>query len=213
MSERASAQNAVEVADWRLRTFELYAEVRTRYEQDPQAAHSFWIAERNRLFAEHPASALSAAAKSSFTGLNIASYDPAYRFQASPTAERRGETYRVQTGTDGVVEFECLGTLDLPTLGSLALWRHQGYGGGIFLPFRDSGAGKAGGSYGGGRYLLDSIKGSLLGYTEEEEPRLVIDFNFAYNPSCAYDESWACPLPGPANRLSVEVPVGELTAL
>ena len=38
---------------------------------------------------------------------------------------------------------------------------------------------------------------------------LVLDFNFAYNPSCAYDPKWACPLSPPANRLPVAVRAGE----
>jgi len=61
-------------------------------------------------------------------------------------------------------------------------------------------------SYGGGRYVLDTTKGADLGGDAEA---LVVDLNFAYQPSCAYDEAWACPLPGPTNTLSAEVPVGE----
>jgi hypothetical protein len=50
------------------------------------------------------------------------------------------------------------------------------------------------------------VKGSDLGV---EEGRLVLDFNFAYNPSCAYDDEWACPLSPPANRLPWPVQAGE----
>jgi uncharacterized protein (DUF1684 family) len=116
---------------------------------------------------------------------------------------------RVDTGTDGVVSFVRLGTFDIPGVGALAAWKLQGYGGGIFLPFRDGSSGKPGGSYGAGRYLLDTIKGAHLG---GQDGSLVLDFNFAYNPSCAYDEAWACPLPGPDNRLEKDIPVGELYA-
>lgn len=65
------------------------------------------------------------------------------------------------------------------------------------------------GTYGGGRYLLDTIKGADLGPGQRPES-LVIDFNFAYNPSCAYDPAWACPLPQAGNTVAVEIPVGEL---
>jgi uncharacterized protein len=78
------------------------------------------------------------------------------------------------------------------------------HGGGLFLPFAD--ATSAGETYGAGRYLFDTVKGADLG---AEHGRLVLDFNFAYNPSCSYDPSWVCPLATPANRLAVPVRAGE----
>jgi uncharacterized protein (DUF1684 family) len=80
----------------------------------------------------------------------------------------------------------------------------EGYGGGLFLPFADATSGSE--TYGAGRYLLDTVKGADLGSSEEE---LVLDFNFAYNPSCAYDPQWVCPLAPAANRLGVPVRTGE----
>ncbi|MFQ5576785.1 MAG: DUF1684 domain-containing protein, partial [Anaerolineae bacterium] len=80
----------------------------------------------------------------------------------------------------------------------------MGYGGGVFLPFKDLTAGQT--TYGGGRYLLDSIKSADLGC---EGSRLIVDFNFAYNPSCAYNARWHCPLPPAENRLPVAIPAGE----
>ena len=62
-------------------------------------------------------------------------------------------------------------------------------------------------TYGGGRYLLDTVKGADLGSVAG---RLVVDLNFAYNPSCAYDEAWACPLAPPGNVIDAEVLAGEL---
>jgi uncharacterized protein (DUF1684 family) len=82
----------------------------------------------------------------------------------------------------------------------------SGYAGGIFVPFRDPTSGSA--TYGAGRYLLDTVKGADLGGTEST---LVLDFNFAYNPSCAYDARWAWPLAPPGNRLALAVRVGELS--
>ena len=72
------------------------------------------------------------------------------------------------------------------------------------VPVKDAGAGPR--TYGGGRYLLDTVKGADLGGAPGA---LVLDLNFAYNPSCAYDPAWACPLAPPGNVLDVEVPVGE----
>jgi uncharacterized protein (DUF1684 family) len=86
----------------------------------------------------------------------------------------------------------------------LPLYWLEGYGGGLFLPFADGTSGRT--TYGAGRYLLDTVKGADLGTADG---RLVLDFNFAYNPSCAYDPRWACPLAPPANRLPIEVRAGE----
>jgi hypothetical protein len=88
---------------------------------------------------------------------------------------------------------------------TLGLYWLEGYGGGVFLSFTDATSGEA--SYGAGRYLLDTVKGADLGMVGE---RLVLDFNFSFNPSCAYDSRWACPLAPAENRLPVEVRAGEL---
>ena len=96
----------------------------------------------------------------------------------------------------------------VPYLGTLDVWRLTGYGGGLFVPVKDGLAGMPGGTYGGGRYLIDTVKGADLGPGSDGDS-LVIDFNFAYNPSCAYDPSWSCPLAQPGNTLREEVPVGE----
>jgi uncharacterized protein (DUF1684 family) len=85
------------------------------------------------------------------------------------------------------------------------------YGGGIFIPVKDGLHGQAAGTYGGGRYLLDTIKGADLG-GDAAAGTLVIDFNFAYNPSCAYDPAWACPLAPAGNTVARDIPVGELYA-
>jgi hypothetical protein len=100
--------------------------------------------------------------------------------------------------------FERFGTVTLP-VGALDVFWLDAYGGGLFVPFRDSTAGNE--SYGGGRYLLDTVKGADLGSTAAGA--LVFDFNFAYNPSCSYDPAWTCPLPPPGNRLDIRVEAGE----
>ena len=89
---------------------------------------------------------------------------------------------------------------------SLDLYWLDGYGGGVFLSFADATSGKE--TYGACRYLLDTVKGADLG---EHDGRLVLDFNFAYNPSCAYDPRWVCPLAPPGNRLAVPIRAGERT--
>ena len=158
-----AGMSALDIADWRLRTFALYATTRKIAADSPAEAHSYWRQERDRMFGTHPASALTAEAKASFDGLKTADYDPIYRFHVPITPEGAGREMTVETGTDGLVRFVRLGTFDLPEMGQLAVWKLKGYGGGIFVPFRDATAGQPGGSYGAGRYLLDTIKGAFHG--------------------------------------------------
>jgi uncharacterized protein len=198
-----SAATALAVADWRRRVFALYAEVRAA--SSPEAGHELWRRGRDDLFAHHPASPLLPDDRASFEGLDVAAYDPAWRFEV-PVEPADPAPWEVSTGTDGVVPFERLGTLTLPDLGTLDLWRLTSYGGGLFLPLRDAGCGRPGGAYGGGRYVLDTVKGADLGGTPDH---LVVDLNFAYAPSCAYDPAWACPLAPTGNTIDVAVPVGE----
>jgi uncharacterized protein (DUF1684 family) len=196
---------AYEVADWRRRVFALYAGVRES--TDLYAAHDLWRRGRDKLFATHPSTPLLPADRADFSGLKVTPYDPDWRFtvEVVPAEPRRMD---VETGTDGVVPFELLGTADVPGVGSLDVWRLASYGGGIFVPVKDALGGRPGGTYGGGRYLLDTVKGADLGQGDSPTS-LVLDFNFAYNPSCAYDPEWACPLAQAGNTVAVEVPVGE----
>ena len=82
----------------------------------------------------------------------------------------------------------------------------RGYAGGLFLPFLDATSGDE--TYGAGRYLLDTAKGADLG-GDPAGGTLVVDLNFAYHPSCAFDPRWACPLAPPGNRLALRVEAGE----
>src|SRR5262245_43497991 len=123
--------DAYDVVDWRRRTFALYAAVRA--ESDPAAAHERWRQERDHLFATHPASPLLAEHRDGFTGLTVAAYDAAWRFEVE-VRPADPERWDVETGTDGVVPFERLGTAALPDVGDLTVWRLTSYGGGIFVP-------------------------------------------------------------------------------
>ena len=204
-----SAADVLATADWRRRTHELYADVRRICMADPAAAHAVWIDRRNELFADHPASPLLPAARGWFRGLTVAPYDPAYRFEIRVRAAST-QRLEVVTGTDGVVPFERIGRVVLGELGQLSVWALRGYAGGVFLPVKDALAGLPDGTYGGGRYVLDTIKGADLGTRDVSGGPLVVDLNFAYNPSCAYDPAWACPLATRGNVLTTAVPVGEL---
>ncbi|MHB1490625.1 hypothetical protein GALL_318920 [mine drainage metagenome] len=110
------------------------------------------------------------------------------------------------TGPDGAIRFARVGRVALAGLGGLDVWSLRSYGGGLFLPVKDALAGDR--TYGGGRYVLDTVKGADLGTSPDGT--LVVDLNFAYNPSCAYDPAWTCPLPTAGNVLAGPVPAGEL---
>jgi uncharacterized protein len=198
-----STTDAIAVVDWRRRVQALYADVRVlSSEGRTEQAHARWCAVRDHLFGTHPASPVID--RDGFSGLSTAPYDPQWRFTVE-VREGDGRRIVVPTGTDGNVEFVRVGTVEPDRVGRLDLWWHGGYGGGLFLPLRDGLVGSR--TYGGGRYLLDTAKGADLG---GEGHRIVVDLNFAYNPSCAYDPEWACPLAQPGNVTTAEVPVGEL---
>jgi uncharacterized protein (DUF1684 family) len=195
----------LELLDWKRHVFTLYAEIRAS--DDPEAAWQRWCDGRDALFRAHPQSPLSAAEREGFDGIRYFDYDPAFRVlgelvrgddEIRDVAASGGETVRFRRF--GGVRFLLAGESR-----ELALYWLEGYGGGVFLPFADATSGRQ--TYGGGRYLLDTVKGADLG---EREGRLVLDFNFAYNPSCSYDVRWVCPLSPPENRLPVEVLAGEL---
>lgn len=98
--------------------------------------------------------------------------------------------------------------VDLPNgSGTLAVYCLSVYGGGIFIPFKDSTNGIT--TYGGGRYLLDTIKGADLG-SDPETFKLVLDFNYAYHPSCCYNDRWICPLAQSQSVLKFKVEAGEM---
>ncbi|WP_448810988.1 DUF1684 domain-containing protein [Agromyces bauzanensis] len=199
---------ALQLADWRRRVFGLYAGVRQLSVHDPAAGHELWISGRDELFAGHPQSPLLPDDRARFTGLTVARYDPDWRFELEVRRAEEPHRIVVDSATDGPIPFSLVGTVRVPGLGMLDVWRLTGYGGGLFVPVKDALAGRPGGTYGGGRYLLDTVKGADLGPGAEGDS-LVIDLNFAYNPSCAYDPSWSCPLAQPGNTLVHEIPVGE----
>jgi uncharacterized protein len=200
-----AARTALATSDWRRRVFALYDAVRA--ERDVAAGHALWSAGRDALMAQHPATPLLAPDRERFAGLPVAPYDPAWRFELEVRAAEPAR-FEFATGTDGLVAFERVGVVEVPRTGTLDVWRLTSYGGGLFVPVRDALAGRDGGTYGGGRYLLDTIKGADLG-GDAAAGTLVLDFNYAYNPSCAYDPAWACPLAPAGNVLAAEVPVGE----
>ncbi len=192
--------------DWRRRIAQLYAEVRT--ERDPVKAWWRWRETRDRLFREHPQSPLERAQRAKFRGLACADYDPRLRFAVVLHPMPEPVVVRFDAGADGTLtltSFARTEGLSAPLGAELLLFWIEGYAGSVFLPFTDASTGHT--SYGAGRYLIDTLKGADLG--SDAQGRCILDFNFAYNPSCAYSPRWACPLAPAENALPVAIEAGE----
>jgi uncharacterized protein (DUF1684 family) len=194
-----------ELLDWRREVGVLYAAVRA--EPDPSHGHDLWRAGRDQLFHDHPQSPLPPDDPLRRTGLPYWPYDPELRFElelrpASDTGRRLGVPGGEQDNTTMVL----IGSIELPgpVDAIVDVWWLDQYAGGIFLPLRDGSAGTE--SYGGGRYLLDTSKGSDLG---GDQDHLVVDLNFLYHPSCRYDDRWLCPLAPPGNTIRTFIAAGE----
>jgi uncharacterized protein (DUF1684 family) len=187
----------LELLDWRERVARLYLS-----DQDLAG----FRAARDTLFAEHPQSPIPAEQREEFPGLRYFPADPAAVVDVPLTPAEGTET--IDTGgPDGVVHYRRVGVAQTPW-GPLTLWWIEAYGGGLFVPFRDGTAGRE--TYGGGRYLTDTVKGTFgRGLTVLPGGRVRLDFNYAYNPSCVYDDHWACPLAPPENRLTAPIHAGE----
>ena len=199
-----AAADALDLLDWKRQVFALYAEIRSR--DDPRAAWELWRETRDRLLREHPQSPLDPERRAAFPGCSLYDYDPTARVLARVEAAAPGRR-AVGSSVGDPFPFSQVGTARFELAGaerSLVLLWNDGYGGGLFVSF--SGRDERSRDLPGARYLLDTVKGADLGTSGG---RLVLDFNFAYNPSCAYDPAWACPLAPPENRLPVAVRAGE----
>ncbi len=200
------ANQYVELLDYRRAVAGLYAAVR-QGAHDPIASWQAFRAGRDALFRTQPQSALSATQQHSFGGLRYYDYAPAFRFLLPIDSAVEPAIFEIALEHDGIVRIQRFGRIHFQVgeqAVALTLFWILGYGGGVFVPFRDQT--NSAGTYGGGRYLLDTIKHADLG---QADGRLVIDFNFAYNPSCAYNSRWQCPLAPAENRLPVAIPAGE----
>ena len=199
-----SVHGVVSLADWRREVSELYGSIRA--DGDHARAWEGWRDKRREMFSSHPQSPIPAGDRASYDGPFVYPYDPAARVLAD-LEPLEGDVVEVGTSDGHATRMIRFARGHCELFGRLAaldvFWLEQ-YGGGIYLAFRDATSGDA--TYGGGRYLLDTVKGADLGTDGE---RLVLDFNFAYQPSCSYDPSWSCPLPPPQNTLLFGVPVGE----
>ncbi len=196
--------DTLDLWDYRRRVDSIYRAVRN----DPPGAetHERWQMRRSALFAEHPQSPVPPEARSTWGGLDSFAYDPSLRFLAEvePCESQRFGTDHSGPGSTPLLRFGRVRLRIEDTEAELSLFWIDTYGGGVFLPFRDATNGDT--TYGGGRYLLDTVKGADLG---NDGATVVIDFNYAYHPSCVHDPRWSCPLAPPENTLPVAITAGE----
>ena len=211
--EGEGARDALELADWRRRIAELYAKIRG-LGSDPAAAHALWRETREELFRRHPQSPVPPAAREGFRAAHFP-YDHALRFEARlvpaapPSPRLAAAPIELPVSSGAPRGFERVGWVELPLPGGtrrLAVYWLAEYAGGLFLPFGDATNGRE--TYAAGRYLIDTAKGADLG-ADAGRGMLVIDLNFAFQPSCAFDPRWACPLAPPENRIDLPVRAGE----
>ena len=201
----AETQAYLDLVDWRRRVGDLYRL------SGPDALERFRRG-RDELFRSHPQSPIEPEERDSFAGLRYYEHDAAFRVVARVEAGDGSELVIDTGGDDGAVRYRRAGALVF-TLGArecrLTVLSLVQYAGGLFVPFRDGTAGRE--TYGGGRYLFDTAKDTdgLVLEIQAGSPEVVIDFNYAYNASCAYSPRWACPLAPPENHLQVEVRAGE----
>jgi uncharacterized protein len=208
-----SATDRAWLADWRRRVANLYVEVRKIGATDPAAALHHWRIAREQLYRDHPQSPVPADARAAFRAAHF-EHDPSLRFEVTvepaPPPPPGASSLRLPE-SDGrdTLAFSRVGRIAIPFadgLRTLAVYWMSGYTGGLFIPFRDATNGTD--TYGAGRYLVDGAKSADLG-GHPARGTLTIDFNFAYQPSCAFDPRWACPLAPPENRLDRPIRAGE----
>jgi uncharacterized protein len=198
-----SARDALDLLDWKRQVFELYEEVRAS--PDPEAARQLWRETREALYRTHPQSPLPPERRADYRNLCFP-YDPTYRV-AAEISDAKPRPQPLPASTGGTFAFSRAGVARFALDGrerELELYWNDGYGGGLLLVVADETSGRE--TYGGGRYVLDTVKGADLG---GDGDRLILDFNFAYSPSCAFDKRWSCPLAPSSNRLPLPLTVGE----
>ena len=221
-SEAEPELDRIELADWRRQVSDLYAEIRATAATDPEAAWNHWREVREGLYREHPQSPVPAAERAGFRARHWP-YDATLRFELQVLADEPAKatsdasvsgfagfgSLLLPISTGGEQSFTRIWFIDVPFLAGerrLGLYWMAGYAGGLFLPFRDATNGTE--TYGAGRYLLDAAKSADLG-GDMARRTLILDFNFAFQPSCSFDPRWSCPLSPAENRLDIRIEAGE----
>ena len=133
--------------------------------------------------------------------LNYFLPDESYRVQAQFIPIKNGEVFKMKTNTDRLPEYRKYGKLSFTIQNQnlvLTLYQNVEQPEYLFCPFKDKTNGKQ--SYGAGRFL---------DFEEKDLENMVLDFNYAYNPYCAYNSNFSCPIPPLENHLEIALMAGE----
>ena len=163
--------------------------------------------EKDIEFSDSTTSRFNAEERATFHGLNYFDPDSYYRVEATFTVDTSTPVFKMPTNTERTPNYRVYGYFDFvihDTSCRLTAFQNMDYkddpewGGYLFVPFGDKTNGKE--SYGAGRYIDILIP---------SESNVILDFNEAYNPYCAYSERWSCPLVPFENYLELSIPAGE----
>lgn len=154
--------------------------------------------QKDRFFALNSQSPLSPDQKRAFRGLNYFPENAELRMEVQVEPFPQKDIIQMQTSTGGVQRYTRYGKFKFVVEGQLVELTIYASQNGFFLPFVDSLAGTE--TYSAGRYLEPEHLGGN---------RFLVDFNLAYNPYCAYNDQWTCPLTPAENRLPVPIRAGE----
>ena len=162
--------------------------------------------ELNKHFADSLSSPLTKEDLAHFTKLDFFPVSEDYIVEAQFEKIKRGKVFEMKTSTDRLPKYKVYGILRFTIGGkqmqlyvyqNLELKRRKGYEDYLFLPFTDFTNGVE--TYGAGRYLDMRIP---------KEDKVIIDFNKAYNPYCAYNKKYSCPIVPEENDLKIEIKAG-----
>jgi uncharacterized protein (DUF1684 family) len=155
-------------------------------------------AQKDEFFASYPESPLTPEQKRSFQGLSYYPENLDLRLEVTVEEFAEQDEIQMQTTAGGVRDYVRFGKFKFQVDGGEAELTIYASHHGFFLPFADSLAGEE--TYGAGRYLEPQHLGNGT---------FLVDFNLAYNPYCAYNEAWACPITPFENRVKVPIRAGE----
>lgn len=158
-------------------------------------------AAKDDLFREDPQSPLFTSLRATFAGLHYYPEDASLRLRLPLDTEVDHEVFAMGTSLGDREGYRRIGRVSFEREGKpceLFLYSQQENPTVCFVPFRDSTSGDD--TYAAGRYLEAEI---------EPDGQVELDFNYAYNPYCAYNENWSCPVPPMENWLMVPIRAGE----
>ena len=156
-------------------------------------------AEKDRVFRTDPQSPLTTDQRRAFAGLAYFDENPALVIKGTIDLNVEPGEVRMATSAGDEQVYQRYGVVRFRVDGDTAqvVLYASDDSDELFIPFRDATSGRD--TYGAGRYLEVQAHGDDV----------TIDFNYAYNPNCAYDPAWSCPLPPAENWLKVPISAGE----